>query len=131
MNLTHRIRWFLLRGGANAESGATDGIGDFEEVRRKHPVANPVCRAILQYGPALFTRRRRSGLHRDSAVAVDFEKSIVWIKWIDFLFHFLLIQNMGCAKFYPCIDEFSIIFKRFDPNVDIQEKHGGKNTPDQ
>ena len=34
MKLTHRIRWFLLNGGADAEGGGTDGIGGFEEARR-------------------------------------------------------------------------------------------------
>ncbi len=33
MKLTHRIRWFLLSGGADAEGGGTDGIGGFEEAR--------------------------------------------------------------------------------------------------
>jgi len=33
MNLTHRVRWFLLSGGADAEGGGADGIGGFEEAR--------------------------------------------------------------------------------------------------
>ena len=34
LNLTHRIRWFLREGGADAEGGGADGIGGFEEARR-------------------------------------------------------------------------------------------------
>jgi hypothetical protein len=33
VNLTHRIRWFLPEGGADAEGGGADGIGGFEEAR--------------------------------------------------------------------------------------------------
>ena len=33
LNLTHRIRWFLHEGGADAEGGGADGIGGFEEAR--------------------------------------------------------------------------------------------------
>ena len=33
LNLTHRIRWFLREGGADAEGGGADGIGGFEEAR--------------------------------------------------------------------------------------------------
>ncbi len=31
MKLTHRLRWFLHEGGADAEAGGADGIGSFEE----------------------------------------------------------------------------------------------------
>src|ERR1700732_170139 len=31
LNLTHRFRWFLREGGADAEGGGADGIGGFEE----------------------------------------------------------------------------------------------------
>ncbi|HZC97616.1 MAG TPA: hypothetical protein VE267_16095, partial [Bradyrhizobium sp.] len=57
MNLTHRIRWFLLSGGADAEGGGTDGTGGFEEARREHPLAEPVDRPISKHGPALFAGR--------------------------------------------------------------------------
>jgi hypothetical protein len=33
LNLTHRFRWFLREGGADAEAGGADGIGCFEEAR--------------------------------------------------------------------------------------------------
>jgi hypothetical protein len=33
LNLTHRFRWFLHEGGADAEGGGADGIGGFEEAR--------------------------------------------------------------------------------------------------
>ena len=33
LNLTHRVRWFLREGGADAESGGADGISGFEEAR--------------------------------------------------------------------------------------------------
>ena len=33
LNLTHRVRWFLREGGADAEGGGADGIGGFEEAR--------------------------------------------------------------------------------------------------
>jgi hypothetical protein len=33
LNLTHRIRWFLREGGADAEGGGADGIGGIEEAR--------------------------------------------------------------------------------------------------
>ena len=33
LNLTHRVRWLLRCGGADAEGGGTDGIGCFEEAR--------------------------------------------------------------------------------------------------
>ena len=36
LKLTHCIKWFLLKGGADAEGGGTDGIGGFEEARRGH-----------------------------------------------------------------------------------------------
>jgi transposase len=53
MKLTHRIRWFLLSGGADAEGGGTNGIGGFEEAWRKHSVALAVDGSITQYGAAL------------------------------------------------------------------------------
>jgi transposase len=33
LNLTHRIRWFLREGGADAEGGGADGISGIEEAR--------------------------------------------------------------------------------------------------
>ena len=60
MILTHRIRSFLLNGGADAEGGGTDGIGGFEEARREHPVADTHNRAVAEYGPALCAGRRGS-----------------------------------------------------------------------
>jgi predicted dithiol-disulfide oxidoreductase (DUF899 family) len=33
LNLTHRVRWFLREGGADAEGGGADGISGFEEAR--------------------------------------------------------------------------------------------------
>ncbi len=57
MNLTHRIRWFLLSGGADAEGGGTDGIGYFEETRREYPVADAINGAITEHGSALFAGR--------------------------------------------------------------------------
>ena len=33
LNLTHRIRWSLREGGADAEGGGADGIGGIEEAR--------------------------------------------------------------------------------------------------
>ena len=56
MNLTHRIRWFLLSGGADAEGGGTDGIGGFEEARREYPVADALNWAFKEHGSALFLR---------------------------------------------------------------------------
>jgi hypothetical protein len=58
MKLTHRIRWFLLSGGADAEGGGTDGIGSFEEARREHPVVEPVDWPVSEHGSALFAGRR-------------------------------------------------------------------------
>ena len=61
MNLTHRIRWFLREGGADAEGGGTDGIGGFEEARREHPRAGAVDGAVAQHGAALSAGRRGGG----------------------------------------------------------------------
>ena len=61
MNLTHRIRWFLLIGGADAEGGGTDGIDDFEEARREHPLAQSVDGAVGEYGAPLPAGRRYDG----------------------------------------------------------------------
>ena len=33
LNLTHRVRWFLREGGADAEGGGADGISGFEKAR--------------------------------------------------------------------------------------------------
>ena len=33
LNLTHRVRWFLREGGADAEGGGADGTSGFEEAR--------------------------------------------------------------------------------------------------
>jgi transposase len=64
MNLTHRIRWFLLSGGTDAEGGGTDGIGGFEEARREHPLAQSVdgrsrntVRRYLRGGDTAATRK--------------------------------------------------------------------------
>ena len=57
MNLAHRIRWFLLSGGADAEGGGIDGIGGLEEARREDPVADAINGAITEYGSALFAGR--------------------------------------------------------------------------
>ena len=61
MNLTHRIRWFLLLGGADAEGGGTDGTDDSEETRGEHPFAQSVDGSVAEYGAALPAGRRGGG----------------------------------------------------------------------
>ena len=60
-NLTHRIRWFLREGGADAEGGGADGIGGFEEARGEHPGSVAVDGAVSQHGSAVFARWRCGG----------------------------------------------------------------------
>src|SRR5277367_2875442 len=61
LNLTHRIRWFLREGGADAEGGGADGIGGFEEARGEHPGAVAVDGTVSQHGSAVFARWRCGG----------------------------------------------------------------------
>ena len=61
LNLTHRIRWFLREGGADAEGGGADGIGGFEEARGEHPGSVAVYGTISQHGSAVFARWRCGG----------------------------------------------------------------------
>ena len=61
LNLTHRIRWFLREGGADAEGGGADGIGGFEEARGEHPGSVAVYGTVSQHGSAVFARWRCGG----------------------------------------------------------------------
>ena len=61
LNLTHRIRWFLREGGADAEGGGADGIGGFEEARGEHPGSVAVDGTVAQHGSAVFARWRCGG----------------------------------------------------------------------
>jgi hypothetical protein len=61
LNLTHRIRWFLREGGADAEGGGADGIGDFEEARGQHPGSVAVNGTVAQHRSAVFARWRCGG----------------------------------------------------------------------
>jgi hypoxanthine phosphoribosyltransferase len=45
----------------------------------------------------------------------------------DFILHFLLVENVGCAKFYPVLHQHFVDFENFDPKVYIQKEHGRKN----
>src|SRR4051794_13519100 len=61
MNLTHRRRWLLHDGGADAEGGGADGVGGLEEARDEHSGAGTGDGALTQHGAALPTRWRRGG----------------------------------------------------------------------
>jgi RNA-directed DNA polymerase len=58
LNLTHRIRWFLREGGADAEGGGADGISGFEKARGQHPGAVAVDGTVAQHGSTVFARWR-------------------------------------------------------------------------
>lgn len=53
----------------------------------------------------------------------------VRIFWINLLFHFFFIKQVGCAEFNPRRDEFSIVFERFDTYIYVQKKNRRKNAP--
>jgi Holliday junction resolvasome RuvABC DNA-binding subunit len=57
MSLTHRRRWPLHDGGADAEGGGADGVGDPEKARDEHPGAGTGDGALAQHGAALPARR--------------------------------------------------------------------------
>jgi hypothetical protein len=88
---------------------------------------------IHQNRPKKRNQRNQHRRHAHTLTYVAYESlnvgTAIGVFWINFLFHFLLVENMGCAKFDPRLNEFAVIFERFDTYIYVQKKHGRKNAP--
>ena len=88
---------------------------------------------IHQNRPKEGNQRNQNRCHSHTLTDVMHEGvnvcTTVRVFWVNFLLHFFLVKKMCRPKFDPCLNEFSVIFERFDTYIYVQKKHGRKNAP--